>query len=96
VAERDAGAGQLSRDAERLRAEPGEDDAGMVARVMSAAGPKLCIYPGCERPAVPPHPLGGPQPSFCDLEDHNALSAHLERQRLADEAKTVETGQEDE
>ena len=31
-----------------------------------------CIYPGCERPAIPPHPLGGPQPSFCDLEEHNA------------------------
>lgn len=44
---------------------------------------KRCIYPGCERPAVPPHPLGGPQPSFCDLETHNALTAHLERQRLA-------------
>jgi len=39
---------------------------------------KVCIYPGCDRPAVPPHPLGGPQPSFCDLEEHNALSAHLE------------------
>jgi hypothetical protein len=46
------------------------------------ASPKICIYPGCERPAVPPHPLGGPQPSFCDLEEHNALSAHQERQRL--------------
>jgi hypothetical protein len=45
--------------------------------------PKLCIYPGCERPAVPPHLLGGPQPSFCDLEAHNALTAHQERQRLA-------------
>ena len=43
---------------------------------------KTCIYPGCERPAVPAHPLGGPQPSFCDLEDHNALTAHQERQRL--------------
>ena len=43
---------------------------------------KACIYPGCERPAAPPHPLGGPQPSFCDLEEHNALSAHQERQRL--------------
>jgi hypothetical protein len=42
---------------------------------------KTCIYPGCERAAVPPHPLGGPQPAFCDREDHNALSAHLERQR---------------
>ena len=44
---------------------------------------KLCIFPGCERPAVPPHPLGGPQPAFCDLEDHNALTVHLERRRLA-------------
>jgi hypothetical protein len=43
---------------------------------------KICIYPGCERPAVPPHPLGGPQPAFCDLEEHNALTAHQERQRL--------------
>jgi len=44
-----------------------------------------CIYPGCERPAVPPHPLGGPQPSFCDREDHNALTAHQERVRLQEE-----------
>jgi len=43
---------------------------------------KICIYPGCERPAVPPHPLGGPQPAFCDREDHNALTAHQERERL--------------
>jgi colicin import membrane protein len=43
---------------------------------------KTCIYPGCHRPAAPPHPLGGPQPSFCDLEEHNALTAHLERERL--------------
>jgi hypothetical protein len=53
---------------------------------MSVRPPKTCIYPGCERPAVPPHPLGGPQPSFCDLEEHNALSAHQERRRLAREA----------
>ena len=46
---------------------------------------KTCIYPGCERPAVPPHPMGGPQPAFCDLEQHNALTAHQERQRLASE-----------
>jgi hypothetical protein len=42
-----------------------------------------CIYPGCERPAVPAHPLGGPPSAFCDLEEHNALTAHQERQRLA-------------
>ena len=46
------------------------------------ADTKLCIYPGCDRPAVPPHPLGGPQPAFCDLEEHNALTAHQERQPL--------------
>ena len=45
--------------------------------------PKTCIYPACERPAAPPHPLGGPQPAFCDLEEHNALTAHQERERLA-------------
>jgi hypothetical protein len=44
---------------------------------------KTCIYPGCDRPALPPHPLGGPPPAFCDREDHNALTAHQERQRLA-------------
>jgi hypothetical protein len=32
---------------------------------------------------VPPHPLGGPQPAFCDLEEHNALTAHQERRRIA-------------
>jgi colicin import membrane protein len=53
---------------------------------MSETQAKTCIYPGCERPAVPPHVLGGPQPSFCDLEEHNALTAHLERQRLAKES----------
>jgi hypothetical protein len=56
---------------------------------MSEPTSKICIYPGCERPAVPPHPLGGPQPSFCDLEEHNALTAHLERQRLAREATGI-------
>jgi hypothetical protein len=44
---------------------------------------KTCIYPGCDRPAAPPHPLGGPQPSFCELEEHNALTAHQERLRRA-------------
>ena len=48
---------------------------------------KTCIYPGCDRPAALAHPLGGPQPSFCDLEEHNALTAHQERQRLEQEEK---------
>ena len=53
---------------------------------MSGTEAKICIYPGCERPAVPAHPQGGPQPAFCDLEEHNALTAHQERQRLASTA----------
>ena len=52
---------------------------------MTEISAKTCIYPGCERPAVPPHPLGGPQPSFCDLEEHNALTAYQERRRLVTE-----------
>jgi hypothetical protein len=56
---------------------------------------ETCIYPGCGRPAVPPHPLGGPQPAFCDLEDHNALSAHQERQRLESETQ-ADQDEEDE
>ena len=59
-----------------------------------AASPKICIYPGCERPAVPPHPLGGPQPAFCDLEEHNALTAHQERVRLEHESRGDDDGQE--
>ena len=57
---------------------------------VSSPGPKTCIYPGCERPAVPPHALGGPQPSFCDLEEHNALTAHQERVRLEREREQQE------
>lgn len=42
---------------------------------------KLCIFPGCDQAAVPAHTMGGPQPAFCDNEDHNALRAHQERLR---------------
>jgi len=47
--------------------------------------PKTCIYPGCERPAVAANPLGGPQPAFCELEEHNALTVHRELRRLKGE-----------
>ena len=63
-------------DTARAGATPRRDGPAMTTE-------KTCIYPGCERPAVPPHPLGGPQPAFCDLEAHNALTAHQERQRMA-------------
>jgi hypothetical protein len=85
MGERDAGPGQLGGDAERPRPEPGTDDPGVDAV-------KTCIYPGCERPAVPPHPLGGPQPAFCDLEEHNALTAHQERLRLSQPDKEGRSG----
>jgi colicin import membrane protein len=42
---------------------------------------RTCIFPGCDRPAVPAHAMGGPQPAFCDDEGHNALRAHQERVR---------------
>ena len=60
---------------------------------MNEAEAKTCIYPGCERAAVPPNPLGGPQPSFCDLEEHNALTAHQERERLANETPEAPEGE---
>ena len=75
MGQRDTRGRELGRDAERLRAEPRKDDAGMEPV-------KTCIYPGCDRPAVPPHPAGGPQPAFCDREDHNALTAHQKRKEL--------------
>jgi aerobic carbon-monoxide dehydrogenase large subunit len=43
---------------------------------------RTCIFPGCDRRVEPPHPFGGPPSAFCDLEEHNALRAHQERQRL--------------
>jgi hypothetical protein len=51
---------------------------------------KTCIYPGCDRPVVPAHALGGPPSAFCDREEHNALTAHQERQRLAAETEETE------
>jgi hypothetical protein len=56
---------------------------------------RRCIYPGCERPAAPPNPLGGPQPAFCDLEEHNALTAHQERLRRGGESQ-ADRDEEDE
>jgi hypothetical protein len=54
---------------------------------------EICIYPGCERPVVPAHPFGGPPSAFCDLEEHNALTAHQERRRL--EAAAAKDDKED-
>jgi hypothetical protein len=53
---------------------------------MTETSIKTCIYPGCKRPAVPPHPMCATQPTYSDLEEHNALTAHQARQRLANES----------
>ncbi len=50
---------------------------------MAAAPAAVWLYPRCERPAAPAHPQGGPRPAFCDLDEHNALTAHHERRRIA-------------
>lgn len=60
-----------------------------------SAETNICIYPGCDRPAAPPNPLGGPQPAFCDLEEHNALTAHQARQRLASESSDDRDSEEE-
>jgi hypothetical protein len=44
----------------------------------------MCLFPGCDRPAVARHELGGPRPRFCDLEEHNALTAHVARQEATE------------
>ena len=54
--------------------------------------PLVCLFPGCENPAAPPpnktdNPMRqGPPPRYCELEEHNASSAHQERVRLEKEA----------
>jgi len=35
-----------------------------------------CLYPGCERDAVPGPKFGGPPPRYCDEEGHNAASTY--------------------
>lgn len=51
---------------------------------------QICLYPGCEREAVPPPKAAGPgrtgpPPRYCDLEEHNASSTYQELQRLEKE-----------
>ena len=45
-----------------------------------------CLYPGCDRPAVPPPKHGGPPPRYCDNEDHNASSTYQALQAQKAEA----------
>jgi hypothetical protein len=34
----------------------------------------ICLYPGCDKPAVATHKHGGPPPRYCENDDHNAGS----------------------
>jgi len=53
---------------------------------------ETCIFPGCDRPKVARHELGGPRPQFCDLEEHNASSTHLARKAAEAEAAGASSG----
>lgn len=46
----------------------------------------ICLFPGCERPAVAPPKHGGPPPRYCDIEQHNASSTYqaLQAQKEGD------------
>jgi hypothetical protein len=55
-----------------------------------------CLYPGCEREAVPPPKSAvpgrtGPPPRYCDIEEHNASSTYQELQRIEKEGADAGT-----
>jgi hypothetical protein len=57
----------------------------------SQAEKVICLFPGCEREAVPPPKVdvpgrGGPHPRYCENEEHNASSTYQELKRLENEA----------
>ncbi len=53
---------------------------------MSETETVICLYPGCDRPAVPPPKHGGPHPRYCDIEEHNASSTFQALQKAKGEA----------
>ncbi|MGI8730504.1 MAG: hypothetical protein ACR2LK_11035 [Solirubrobacteraceae bacterium] len=44
----------------------------------------ICLYPGCENPAVPPPKHGGPPPRYCENEEHNASSTYQAQKKAED------------
>ena len=79
LGERHPRPGQLRGDAQRVRPQPRQDDA-RVGRDDDDRPASIRDASGRRRRRIP---QGGPRPAFCDLEHHNVLTAHQERQRLA-------------
>lgn len=44
----------------------------------------ICLYPGCDEPAVAMHKHGGPPPRYCANEDHNAGSTFQKLKELGE------------
>ena len=86
VADAIGGRDQRRRGARRRGGDMGERDAGpgqLGGDAVREDGVKTLHLPGlrparrCRRTRP-----GGPQPAFCDREDHNALTAHQKRKEL--------------
>jgi len=75
----------------------GMQEGAPVPTDVTVQGPVTCLYPGCDREAVPPPKAAvqgrqGPPPRYCDNEEHNASSTFQELKRLEQEqAATSQT-----
>jgi hypothetical protein len=58
-----------------------------MSETETPAEPVICLYPGCDREAVPPPKHGGPPPRYCDDEEHNASSTYQALQAQKAEAQ---------
>jgi hypothetical protein len=79
-----------------------EEEKPMPDSTKSEAAPGemvVCLYPGCEREAVPAkggderrNSRQGPPPRYCDLKEHNAASTFQELKRLEKEGAADRPG----
>jgi hypothetical protein len=51
-------------------------------RALLAVAGRFCVFPGCDRAAEPRSSATGKSPAYCDLPEHNWMTAHHERRRL--------------
>ena len=75
--------GQLGRDAERPWPEQGQHHAGLGRPMRTRERRQDLHLPGLRAARRAAASAGRAAARFCDLEEHNALTAHQERQRLA-------------